>query len=255
MSGVDYDKLISSYLTWLKSKISVKEINGVAEITTPFLDRHNDHLQFYIKKQEDSLLLSDDGYVLSDLEMSGWEANTPRRREMLTITLNGYGVECVDGELFVKATEKDFPQKKHSFIQAMMAVNDMALTSRHNTLSLFFEDVESFLLTHDVRFVSNFQFTGRSGFGHKFDFVIPRSKEKPERIIRAVNSISRDISSSLMFSWMDTRETRQKDSLFYVIINDLDKPPNNEVVDALTKYSIKPILWTQRELAVDELSA
>lgn len=55
-----YEKLVSSYLAWLKSKIIVKEIDGIAEITTPFLDRHNDHLQFYVKKTNEGFILTDD---------------------------------------------------------------------------------------------------------------------------------------------------------------------------------------------------
>src|SRR5258706_11946283 len=40
-------KLLTAYLTWLKARITAKEINGVCEITTPFFDRHNDRLQIY----------------------------------------------------------------------------------------------------------------------------------------------------------------------------------------------------------------
>ena len=47
-------KLVAAYLAWLKAKITVREINGVCEITSPFVDRHNDRLQIYVKKKDDA---------------------------------------------------------------------------------------------------------------------------------------------------------------------------------------------------------
>ncbi|WP_418888699.1 DUF1829 domain-containing protein, partial [Methanothrix soehngenii] len=36
------------------------------------------------------------------------------------------------------------------------------------------------------------KFTGKSGYDHLFDFVIPKSKKRPERILQAINRPSRD---------------------------------------------------------------
>ena len=52
--------------------ISVAEVRaGVCEITTPFVDRHNDSLQIYLFQENGNYVLTDDGYTLSNLEMSG----------------------------------------------------------------------------------------------------------------------------------------------------------------------------------------
>lgn len=75
--------LLDKYLSWLKSKTVVREVNGWAEVTTPYLDRHNDYLQIYIKQENDSFLLTDDGYVLNDLELSGAKINSPKREQLL----------------------------------------------------------------------------------------------------------------------------------------------------------------------------
>ena len=68
---MDCEQLVSTYVDWLKAKIEVQDINGVCEITTPFLDRHNDRLQIYVERGEHGLRLTDDGYIITDLEMSG----------------------------------------------------------------------------------------------------------------------------------------------------------------------------------------
>lgn len=248
-------KLVGAYLEWLRTKIAVTEINGVCEITTPFLDRHNDRLQIYVQKKNGGLILSDDGYVLSDLAISGWQADTPHRRQMLETTLRGYGIRVEDDVLVIEATEENFAQKKHALLQAMLAVNDMFLTARPLVRSLFREDVEQFLEAHGVRFAPNVEFTGKSGFVQRFDFLIPKSTQKPERILRAINTPTRDYATALMFAWSDTRDTRPPKSILYSVLNDTEKTVSSEILSALHHYDIKTILWSQRSQYAEELAA
>ena len=57
------DDLISRYYEWLKAKTSWREINDWVEITTPYLDRHNDYIQIYLRQQGSEWVLTDDGYT------------------------------------------------------------------------------------------------------------------------------------------------------------------------------------------------
>lgn len=79
----DIPGLLDQYWKWLKDKTTLRQINDWYEITTPHLDRHNDYIQIYARKSNDGFLLTDDGYILDDLEMSGCPIDTPRRRELL----------------------------------------------------------------------------------------------------------------------------------------------------------------------------
>ena len=54
--------LIENYYKLLQDKTVWKEINEWAEITTPYLDRHNDYIQIYLKKDGNDYLLTDDSY-------------------------------------------------------------------------------------------------------------------------------------------------------------------------------------------------
>jgi len=49
----------------------------------------------------------------------------------------------------------------------------MFMTAKQRVASLFLEDVTHFLDGGAVRYSPNIEFTGRSGFVHKYDFVIP----------------------------------------------------------------------------------
>jgi len=248
------EAIIREYLAWLKAGLSFAEIgDGVCEITTPFLDRNNDHLQIYLLQENGNYALTDDGYTLSNLEMSGVDLSSPKRQRILTTILQGFGVRVVKGALRVEAQRSNLPRRKHNLIQAMLAVNDMFVMAREYVLSLFREDVEQFLRANEIRFTAMIKLAGRSGFDHTFDFVIPPSLKAPERLLRAINRPNRDTVSSYIFAWSDTREVRAEDTQAYAILNDEERRPSGDLLHALSAYQIQPVLWSQREQHVHAL--
>lgn len=252
----DIERLLESYRSWLKDKTTLRQVDGSwVEITTPYLDRHNDTLQIYATRSNGGYLLSDDGYTIHDLEASGCSLKSPKRQDLLKITLNGFGVKLHDGALEVKAAPENFPLRKHSLIQAMLAVNDLFYLAQPTVESLFLEDVAAWLDSSDIRYTPKVKFTGVSGYDHLFDFVIPKSKKQPERILEAINRPTRDTAQSLILKWTDTLQVRPADSKAYAILNDLNQPIPSGVVDAFIAYSINPVPWSRRSDSVAELVA
>jgi len=256
MSKVDCDALIASYLEWLRKGITTAELGDTCEITTPFLDRHNDRLQIYVKQTDHGLRLTDDGYIISDLEMSGCSLDTPARQKMLQTILGGFGVSESNGELSVVASPPDFPRKKHLLLQAMLAVNDMFMTAKSTVTNLFLEDVQAFFDANNIRYSPRVEFTGQSGFIHKFDFLIPKSKDAPERLVKAVNHPTRESVTPVLFAVTDTKKTRPADAESYVILNDQSETPLKEdLITAFSEYQIRPVRWTEREQYLRKFAA
>src|SRR5690606_36005709 len=141
---------------------------------TPFLDRHNDCLRIYAHREAEGYVLSDGGYIIDDLTISGCALDTPKRQDLLKVTLAGFGVVSERGELRIKATADNFALKKHNLIQALLALNDLCYLAQPYVASIFLEDVAAWLEEHDVRFVPSTEFTGKSGFDHIFDFAVPK---------------------------------------------------------------------------------
>lgn len=217
----EIEKLLNNYTHWLKDKTVLKQINsGWVEITTPYLDRHNDCLQIYARRDNNGLLLTDDGYIINDLINSGCPLDTPKRQELLKTTLAGFGVKIDQDKLIVHATPENFSLKKHNIIQAMLSVNDLFYLSSPYIASLFVEDVTSWLDLSDIRYTPNVKFTGKSGYDHMFDFVIPKSRKQPERVIQAVSNPKKESAKELVFKWLDTKETRAPDSHLFAFLND-----------------------------------
>lgn len=251
----EVQRLLDDYLAWLKDKTTLRQIDDWVEITTPYLDRHNDCLQMYAKKQDAGFILTDDGYTIRDLDQSGFKLDSQKRQSLLRMTLNGFGVQLHHDALEVHASPDNFALRKHNLVQAMLAVNDMFFLASPTVASLFYEDVVAWLDLHDVRYTPNVKFTGKSGYDHMFDFVIPRSRKQPERILKTINRPSRDTAQVVAFSWIDTKEVRPPESKAYALLNDLEHSISSNVFDALRNYDVHPIPWSQRDQIQDELAA
>ena len=252
----EIDTLIESYFKWLKDKTIVKQLSdNWTEITTPYLDRHNDYLQIYAKKKDDfSFVLTDDGYIIDDLEMSGCSLEKSKRKEILQTTLNGFGVKQDNNCLFVHATRDNFAERKHSLIQAMLAINDLFYTSTPYVQNLFCEDVVSWFDTNEIRYIQDVQFSGKSGLTHKFDFSIPKSKKSAERIVQAISNPNRENTQNLIFKWFDTKENRKQSTLI-ALLNDTEKAVPASINDALCNYGIQIISWNNRQNYSDLLAS
>ena len=245
---------LDQYWAWLKDRTSLREVGDWVEITTPFLDRHNDALQIYARRSNGGFDLTDDSYTINDLEMSGCELSSPKRRRILETTLNGFGVATRGDELVVHATPDDFGQKKHNLVQAMLAVNDLFFLASSTVKSLFLEDVEEWLTGEEVRFTEAVRFHGKSGFEHGVNFVIPRSNKAPERFLEAVTNPSKQNAQALAFKFNDIREVRSGETKAYAVLNDEMRIAPG-VMDALRAYDICGVPWGDRQSVAMELRA
>jgi len=251
----EIQRLLDAYHAWLKDKTVLRQLDQWIEITTPYLDRHNDYIQIYAKKTDGGFVLTDDGYTINDLEQSGCKLQSQKRQDLLKMTLNGFGVQQHDNALEVHASPDNFALRKHNLVQAMLAVNDMFYLAVPMVASLFYEDVVAWLDVHEVRYTPKVKFTGKTGYDHLFDFVIPKSRQQPERIIQTINRPSRDTAQLVVFSWSDTKEVRSSDSRAYALLNDTEQAVSPSVLDALTNYEVRPVSWSQRESVRAELVA
>lgn len=122
---------IDEYTVWLRDNIHLRPADDPdwVEITMPFLDRHNDYLQIYVRRTNDAYLLTDDGYTLVDLEQSGTAIDTPDVQAMIAMTLARLSVRREGDRLEVQATQHDFPRRLNDLVQAMLAVGHLAYTA------------------------------------------------------------------------------------------------------------------------------
>lgn len=249
--------LVESYLQWVKTEISAQVLkDGVTQLTTPFIDRHNDHIQIYAEPRgPDLYLLTDDGYIITELKSSAVETRGSRREEIFHQLLVGHGVVLRDKELQAEATTANLGQRVHNLIQAMLSLDDMFVLAQPTVQKIFLQDVAEFLDEKDVRYTSRIKLAGKSGLDHLVDFVIPKSRKAPERVVQVLNSPRRDRVESILFSINDTQLARGQEVSYYAIINDSRNKVPPEVLNAFSEYSVQAYPWSHREELVQTLAA
>lgn len=241
---------ITNYLNWLRDNMTQTKIDAsTIEITTPFLDRHNDYTQIYIKKLENNqVCISDKGYIVDDLKMGGVSLKGGKRNLIFHQILNGRGIQYNDktDELFIICDHSQISENQHTLLQGMLDINDMFYLSSDTVTSVFCEDVINFFDSSDIYYSRDIKVTGKSGLTHDFPFVLQKNREHPERMVKLSNKLDKSEAERIMFAWSDVSENR-KGSQLIVLINDSNSY-NRELPEHMAKYnpSIVSVNWSER---------
>lgn len=246
-----FENSINQYYNWLKEKTFAKtdEQSGWVAVSTPFLGLFNDPIEIFMKQEGEFILLSDDGMTLKNLDLAGASiTRSPKRKEWLDFILLNYGVGLQNEELFVKATQADFAQKKHNLICAISEISDMEITAKHIVSSLFREDVKQLLDEQEIIYTPQFITKGSTGIEFTFDFQIA-GREK-ELVLKAFNTLNKMNVPGFLFGMDDIRPVREKTSgkqlLSLAVVNDIDKEIKPEYINALQSKNTDVIFWSER---------
>ncbi|MGM9630431.1 DUF1828 domain-containing protein [Butyricicoccus sp.] len=244
---MDIQKMINDYTDWLNRGFTAIKIGEYYELTTPYLDRYNDHLQIYVKQEANgSYLLTDDGDIITNLKSAGISiSRSPKRKDMLARIARNFGVSINGSALEIQATKSNYPQKKHMLLQAMMTIDDMFIAEPNNIKSFFAEDVGLFLDSQGIYYSRDFSLVGKTGSLYVYDYHLQRTKTKPERFCKAINHVSENSRNLALFNWVDTKERRTDASQLILFLND-EKGIKDSDLEAFQSYDVNCILWSER---------
>lgn len=254
MKAAECNKIVSSYLAWLRKGMSVSEMDsGSCIIDTPFLDRRNDVLRVVAEKRDGQVCLHDRGDTLNELTMY-IDLKSPDQQGVLEVILNCSGVNRENDRLYTVVPEKETGHGLHSLIQAMLSVEDMYLMARpQRGKSVFSKSVLNYFESKSVMFTPQVSIKGRSGFYHAIDYVVPRTNNAPERIIKAINAPNKNTISNYLFILEDSRKARERESISMALLNDTQREIKKEVIEALESYKVVPAYWSKKEDLIKQL--
>lgn len=245
-----FEESINQYYKWLKDKTFIKqnEHSEWISVSTPFIGIFNDPIEIFMKKENDDILLSDDGLTLKNLDLLGINVNrSPKRKEWLDFILSNYGISLNDGELNVIANQYNFPQKKHNLICAISEITDLETTSKHVVSSLFRENVKNLLDEQGIIYTPQFIVKGNTGIDFIFDFQI--AERDNELVLKSFNSLNRTNIPNYLFSLDDIKSNRERTSgkklISIAIVNDIGKELKKEYVSALKSKDTEVIFWSE----------
>ena len=118
--------------------------------------------------------------------------------------------------------------------------------------------MRAFLDSHDVRYTERVKLAGKTGYDHGVDFLIPKSRTRPERILQAIAAPKRENIFAYLWTLSDTRAARTGDSTHeaeaYAFLNDQEQPVGGDVIEALNAYRVTPAVWSHRSQYVQALA-
>lgn len=258
MSHYDFnvDELSSLYAKWNQENIQLTDHGDFIEITTPYVDNHHDFIHVIMFYKNGRLILSDDGFTLSELALLEIDyKKSTKRKDFLNQTLNSFGVKIsAESELFIEVESiENYPKKLINFIQCIVRISDMLLTSRNTVTNIFFEEVFNLFEDHSIPFSSELGITGKTGNSQQFDFIIPRIKQRHEKIIKTVNKPNKDSFQMPLLSFLDIKDYRQN-SDFVVIANDNGSKIDDKFLTSLKNHDIQILPWSEKDLWIKDLA-
>lgn len=242
--------LLEEYHKWIKSRmiITPDSQTGWLSISTPFVGIFNDTLEIYAQKQDNKVILSDNGETIHNLELVGVKLRKGERKEITERILINYGVSLRESELIMETSERNFPQNKHNFISAMIELNDLQVLAKNKVSTIFKEDVRSYLEENEIIYTPDFISRGSTGLEFTFDFQIAQKRQ--EIVLKSFNTLNKLNLPAFLFAWEDIKPVREKVTRKEVkaiaIINDIDKGIKEEYLEALISKNADFIYWSQR---------
>ncbi|MHA3065755.1 DUF1828 domain-containing protein [Lacticaseibacillus saniviri] len=261
---LDINKLSKNHLEWANDHTAFKQLkSGAVRIESPFFDSFNDGLVMYAIQDASSgkITLTDDGWTNENLENHGlYISRSPSRKKILTDQLKSYGVQWVDEELTITGSENDFGQMKVRMLQAMIFVNDMFILAPKHTSNFFFDDLDVYFSSHNIRVLKNASFMGLSGLTHNFEFSIAGTEKIPRKLIKLLSTPNNSVFAKAIFT--DIYETKQQQiepTNFFVILNNRNrknetKEINPDITELFNQIGAIPVLYTERSQYVDTFS-
>lgn len=247
------ERLLKEYIDWYESRFSIKELSRANEIITPFVNHLNDRIALYIKPlSNNQIQITDDGVTLQELEMMGLTL-TPTRERILDGIKRDFGVSQTDEILYVVAdSAKDFPQKKHNLLQAVLKVYDLLFVLNTKVKNMFNEDVYEYLYENDFG-GTKADLTGRSGIKYPIDYVLGEMKNRPYTIIQFFNDPKFEKVAAQSYIYEDLQKvygTKRAGIKYVIVANDEKKIPEKSLIVA-QDIGVELIPWKDRERLLD----
>ena len=252
---INIESLTKKYSDWLFQNTTTRKVKDTIEITLPYLDRNNDCIQVYLKELEDGkLLLTDAGYTITDLQMTGFTLDSERRHDLLQETIDGFAIILTeDNELQTITTEEDFPQKLNDLIQAMQEIDDLSNLAVSNVSRIFTEDIKTWLKERKVRYASNVDIRGKNGVIFNFKLLLPAGENAPERFVEPYNSIDLRKVQAIAYKWSQIKYMREGAAKMYVLYDKLTS--KQRIEDICTADDITLIQYADLQNHEAELTA
>jgi len=115
------DNLMSEYFQQLRTHTKIQQEGEFYSICFPFLDRHNDYLELYVRPVEDNrLLITDDGFSITDAVQRGVDFTS--LQWSLSKLLDNTGIAIAGNKLKIICSKDKFHESLNKMIVAVIQI-------------------------------------------------------------------------------------------------------------------------------------
>ena len=122
---MDIHKLLDQCGGWLTQTILASPCkDDFYKVVVPLFDHMNDGLEIYVREKEGQVDITDDGYIISNLAMSGVTVSEgSEQREFIKRIIRKNDLELRNDEIWAHTTMDQFPIVVLTVLQAMLTID------------------------------------------------------------------------------------------------------------------------------------
>ncbi len=255
------EKAIAEYLACLKQNFIVVPDGPECLLVTPFTRMDGEYIELrVIEKPSGEVVITDDCSTSDYLFLNGLtlEGNDDLIKEAGYIA-STHQVDLISSELVVAAPESQIGDGLHRLISATLAIGDLIYKKRHRAISTFNDEVEKFLLSHDILPANNYEVQGRSSI-HNVTFYI---NSRFNWLVEPLSVLSVQTASNrgkmIAYQWMDIKNAGHRYTNTVILDDSRGQWDNFWVREDLAKpvfdYSDMVFRWSEIDLLPKSLSA
>lgn len=254
MTDAECNAVVSKCLEWLGEGFSAQYLGGDCVVTTPFLDRRNDHIQIRVRKRDGRYVISDGGTTMPDMVDGGFSLGKTVNKELVAYITSGYGVQLDDkaNSLGVEADDTNVGQRMNFLLQAIMAMNSnvpVPALPKISPRAQFENMVSDHLQSLDIFIKGKAGVPGISGYLHEMETVSSTSDSSSTRYFKAFHSPDKRSVKEFLFQLEDVHQYNGGNGIrkSIAVLNDEKKPDCGSEINALEKYDVAHALWMKRD--------
>lgn len=239
---------IENYLHWLKENFQVHAVDQECLLITPFLDPGGDHIEIKVVKENNHILLTDDGAAHDFLFLNGIDlfGKSQSRKYQLDGALNNNRAFLRnENEIATLVMPgEDIGAAINRLIRAILAVEHLVYTIKGTALKTFKEEVTEFFDRNRVSYTGEYIVHGKAK-EHKFDFFIPKKEKR--LLIKALSTenvpYAKRLATDTAFAFLDLKEASYTFTGIS-LIDDTKDVWEGDSINILSNYSIL-LRWTR----------
>jgi hypothetical protein len=255
LCGTVVDHLVKHF----QNQFEMQPVEDGCVVVTPFTYPDLASIEFCIKSDGASFLLTDEGETLNMMFVNGLtiEANKELYRQAQRIA-NLHNVVLKDSEIFVTVSNGELGEASLNLLNAIQAIGFLLYKRSHRKYAKFDDDVEELLLENEVRYQPGYSVQGQANT-HRIRFYVNSNRNiLLEPVTATTVPSARRKAKEVAYKWLDlTQANLTIDYQFAVVIDDRENRwdriwTDEEARSAITTHSKFSFRWNAEKAQLIE---